>query len=89
MEEHTLYVSMRFAILSHMCPCGCGRLVDVALSPETRSIYFDGKYLTLEPSIGVTFPCNSHYSIICNEVVWHPPYTPHRSGSYLYPSMHE
>lgn len=73
MEQDTLYVSMRFATLSHLCPCGCGRLVDVTLDPETRSITYDGEYLTLSPSIGVKFPCRSHYSIIRNSVMWYPP----------------
>ena len=73
MEERAIYVSMRFAILSHLCPCGCGRLVDVTLDPATRSLTYDGEYLTLRPSIGVKFPCGSHYSIIRNAVMWHPP----------------
>ena len=73
MEHGTLYVSMRFATLSHLCPCGCGRLVDVTLDPETRSLAYDGEYLTLRPSIGVKFPCRSHYSIIRNAIMWHPP----------------
>lgn len=73
MEAGTLYVSMRFATLSHLCPCGCGRLVDVTLDPATRSLTYDGEYLTLRPSIGVKFPCESHYSIIRNTIKWYPP----------------
>ncbi len=73
MQKDTLYVSMRFATLSHLCPCGCGRLVDVTLDPATRSLTYDGEYLTLRPSIGVKFPCRSHYSIIRNAIIWHPP----------------
>ena len=73
MEKDTLYVSMRFATLSHLCPCGCGRLVDVMLDPATRSLTYDGEYLTLRPSIGVKSPCRSHYSIIRNAIMWYPP----------------
>ena len=73
MDKDTLYVSMRFATLSHLCPCGCGRLVDVTLSPTTRSLAYDGEHLTLSPSIGVKFPCRSHYSIVRNAIVWYPP----------------
>ena len=73
LEKDTLYVSMRFATLSHLCPCGCGRLVDVTLDPATRSLTYDGEYLTLRPSIGVKFPCGSHYSIIRNAIIWYPP----------------
>ena len=73
MDKDTLYVSMRFATLSHLCPCGCGRLVDVTLDPTTRSLTYDGEHLTLRPSIGVKFPCRSHYSIIRNAITWYPP----------------
>ena len=73
MDDRTLYVSMRFATLSHLCPCGCDRLVDVTLDPATRSLTYDGEYLTLRPSIGVKFPCKSHYSIIRNRIMWYRP----------------
>jgi len=73
MEQGTLYVSMRFATLSHFCPCGCSRLVDVTLDPATRSLTYDGEYVTLRPSIGVKFPCRSHYAIIRNAIMWYPP----------------
>ena len=73
MEKGKIYVSMRFATLSHLCPCGCGRLVDVTLDPTRRSLTYDGEFLTLRPSIGVRFPCRSHYSIIRNAIKWYPP----------------
>ena len=72
MEKRTLYISMRFATLSHLCPCGCGRLVDVTLGPATRSLIYDGEYITVRPSIGVKFPCESHYAIIRNAIRWYP-----------------
>lgn len=82
MEEGVLYVSMRFAILSHLCPCGCGRLVDVTLDPATRSLTYDGEFLTLRPSIGVKFPCRSHYSIVRNAIIWFPPISKSESRWY-------
>ena len=82
MDGGTLYVSMRFATLSHLCPCGCGRLVDVTLDPGTRSLTYDGEHLTLRPSIGVKFPCRSHYSIVRNAIRWHPPISRSDGGWY-------
>lgn len=82
MEQDTLYVSMRFATLSHLCPCGCGRLVDVTLSPTTRTLTYDGEHLTLRPSIGVKFSCRSHYSIVRNAIVWHPPISASETSWY-------
>jgi len=82
MEEGTLYVSMRFATLSHLCPCGCRRLVDVTLGPATRSLTYDGEHLTLRPSIGVQFPCRSHYSIVRNAITWYPPISESEASWY-------
>ena len=68
--EGTLYVSMKFDTVVHRCPCGCDSLVEVTLHPATRSLTYDGQYLSIDPSIGVKLPCRSHYSIIKNQVVW-------------------
>jgi len=68
-----LYVSMKFDMIVHQCPCGCGSLVEISLHPATRSLTYDGRYLSIKPSIGVKLPCRSHYSIIRNEVVWWDP----------------
>lgn len=84
MEKNILYVSMRFATLSHLCPCGCGRLVDVTLDPTSRSLTYDGEYLTLRPSIGLKYPCRSHYSIIRNTIVWHAPISKSEGRWYKY-----
>ena len=70
-----LYVSMKFDTIVHRCPCGCGSLVEVTLHPATRSLTYDGRHVTIKPSIGVKLPCRSHYSIIRNKIVWWGSYT--------------
>jgi len=71
MEEGKLYVSMEFASVIHLCCCGCGGQVVTPLSPSGWNLWFDGDSISLEPSIGNwSFPCQSHYFITENIVVW-------------------
>jgi hypothetical protein len=69
--DGTLYVSMAFATAVHRCCCGCGNEVVTPLSPTDWRLTFDGQSITLHPSIGNwNFPCQSHYWIVRNRVVW-------------------
>ena len=71
MEEGKLYISMEFATASHLCACGCGEKVVTPISPDFWQLYFNGKEITLTPSIGnYEFPCQSHYFIRHNKVEW-------------------
>jgi hypothetical protein len=64
LREGTVYVSMRFATAVHRCCCGCGREVVTPLSPTAWKLIFDGRSISLRPSIGNwSFPCRSHYWI--------------------------
>jgi hypothetical protein len=75
-EEGVLYVSMPYAIVEHRCCCGCGEKVVTPLSPTDWSLTFDGKTVSLRPSIGNwNFPCQSHYWIRGSEVIWAPRWT--------------
>ncbi len=69
--ELTLYVSMEFATASHLCFCGCGNKVVTPLSPTDWQLYFDGRTVSLTPSVGSwDFPCRSHYWIRKSQVHW-------------------
>lgn len=71
LEERTLYVSMRFATVIHKCCCGCGKEVVTPLSPTDWKLIFDGKTISLDPSIGNwSFECQSHYWIRGSMVKW-------------------
>ncbi len=73
MEERTLYVSMQFATVIHKCCCGCGKEVVTPLSPTDWKLIFDGKTISLDPSIGNwSFDCQSHYWIRDSTVKWAP-----------------
>ena len=70
-EEGILYVSMEYATVIHKCCCGCGNEVVTPLSPTDWKLIFDGRAITLDPSIGNWgFPCQSHYWIRGNSVRW-------------------
>ena len=73
MEQGTVYISIRFATVSHLCVCGCGNKVVTPIRPTDWTLLFDGKTVSLEPSIGNwSFPCQSHYYIRKNRVKWAP-----------------
>jgi hypothetical protein len=64
LAEKIVYVSVRFATAVHKCCCRCGREVVTPLTPTDWKLIFDGKTVSLDPSIGSwSFPCKSHYWI--------------------------
>jgi len=70
-EPGILYVSMENTTAIHKCCCGCGQEVVTPLSPSDWRLIFDGKTISLEPSIGNWgFVCQSHYWITRNRVRW-------------------
>lgn len=73
LEENTLYISPRFALISHRCCCGCGEEVVLKLSPADWHMIYDGETVSIRPSIGNWgLKCQSHYWITKNQVQWAP-----------------
>ena len=71
LEANTIYVSVAYATAIHKCCCGCGNRVVTPISPADWKLIFDGRSISLDPSIGNwSFPCLSHYWIRNNRVVW-------------------
>lgn len=71
LREGTIYVSIRFGTVQHLCPCGCKNKVVTPLRPIDWKLIYDGKTISLEPSIGNwSFTCRSHYWIRNNKVRW-------------------
>jgi hypothetical protein len=70
-EEGVLYISIPYATATHKCPCGCGEIVVTPIKPTDWNLMWNGETVTLNPSIGNWgFPCQSHYWIIENRIVW-------------------
>ncbi len=64
LEADTLYISIPYCTAIHLCMCGCGNEVVTPLSPTDWELTFNGKTVSLSPSIGNwSFPCKSHYFI--------------------------
>jgi len=71
MDEGKVYISIPYATVAHRCMCGCGCEVVTPLSPIHWQLMFDGKTISLHPSIGSwSLPCHSHYWIRNDKVVW-------------------
>lgn len=75
-EEGVLYVSVKYKNMIHLCFCGCGSQVVTPLSPTGWSMTFDGRTVSVYPSIGSwKLPCRSHYWIRKGLVEWAPEWT--------------
>jgi hypothetical protein len=79
LKERKLYISITYCTAVHKCFCGCGREVVTPLSPTAWQLIFDGKNVSLYPSIGSwSLPCQSHYFITKNQVDWAPKWSDQR-----------
>lgn len=68
-QEKIIYVSIEYCTVVHKCVCGCGNEVVTPLSPTDWELSFNGKAVSLYPSIGNwNFECKSHYFITNNVV---------------------
>lgn len=70
-DEGKIYVSIEYATAVHKCACGCGKEVVTPLSPTDWKLIFDGKTISLDPSIGNWgFLCRSHYWVTNDRAIW-------------------
>lgn len=71
LESGVLYVCVQYATASHKCCCGCGRDVVTPISPTDWQLIYDGRSISLTPSIGNwSYPCRAHYWIKRNRIMW-------------------
>lgn len=76
LAEGTLYISIRFGTVQHLCACGCKSKVVTPLRPTDWKLIYDGKTVSLDPSIGNwSYACRSHYWIRNNKVRWAKPWS--------------
>ncbi len=69
LEEGVLYISIEYKTAVHKCVCRCGNKVVTPLTPTDWEITYDGKTVSLSPSIGNwNFKCKSHYFITKNKI---------------------
>jgi len=71
LEEGVLYISKKFRTASHRCFCGCGTKIVTPLRETEFELLERRGLFSLNPSIGHwNHPCQSHYWIRDNRVVW-------------------
>lgn len=65
------YISVEFNSCAHLCACGCGHEVITTLSPAQWAFSYNGKDVSLHPSVGNwALTCKSHYVIDSGRVRW-------------------
>lgn len=70
-NEGILYISLPFGTVVHKCACGCGEEAVTPLGPTEWSFTYNGKAISLHPSVGNwSFECRSHYWINESDVQW-------------------
>jgi len=73
LEEGILFITVEYKSAVHLCACGCGNKVVTPITPTDWKLTYDGKSVTLSPSIGNwNFECRSHYWIRRNEIIGAP-----------------
>lgn len=71
LDDKTLYVSIEHNVVIHKCACGCNNEVVTPIATSDWQLLYDGKTISLTPSIGNWgFKCKSHYWIRYNKVVF-------------------
>ena len=66
-----MYISIPYTTAAHKCCCGCGVEVVTPIDPIGWEMTFDGRSVSLKPSIGNwNLDCQSHYWIERNQVRW-------------------
>ena len=75
LDDGVLYVSIPFAAATHKCFCGCGWEVTTPIAPNAWELTFNGRSVSLNPSVGSkNLRCKSHYWIRENNVDWLLPF---------------
>jgi hypothetical protein len=73
LDEGVIYVALEHNTVVHLCCCGCKNEIVTPLSPAAWSIGYNGKSVSLYPSIGSwNLPCQSHYWIRNGHVITAP-----------------
>lgn len=71
MKDGEIYISREFQTAVHKCCCGCGEEVVTPFNPAQWQISDKNGKVSLYPSIGNwSYPCQSHYYIKNNRIVW-------------------
>jgi hypothetical protein len=73
LDDGVLYISIPYRSALHRCACGCGAEVVTPLNPHGWTLSFDGRTVSLHPSIGNwNLGCRSRYWIRHDRFEWAP-----------------
>lgn len=67
----TLYITLTYDTMAHLCACGCGEEIVTPIGPTDWSFSYNGAAVSVHPSIGNwSHACRSHYIIRTGRIVW-------------------
>lgn len=70
LDEGILYISIKFNTAVHLCACGCKSETITKIAPKEWCFKYDGKDISLFPSIGNwDYACRSHYWIRNGQII--------------------
>lgn len=71
LQSGVIYVSIPYSLTAHLCACGCSEKVVLPLHPQQWRLTYDGKSISMSPSVGnIGVPCQSHYWIRNGRIDW-------------------
>jgi hypothetical protein len=71
LEPGIVYISVQYKTMAHLCCCGCGKKVVTPISPTGWQLTFNGRTVSIAPSVGNwNLDCQSHYVISDGRVQW-------------------
>lgn len=65
-----LYVSERFKLAIHLCPCGCGLEAVTPIGKDDWTLTVTEGRATMSPSLLMRTPCASHYYVKDGKIAW-------------------
>lgn len=85
-KQGEIWISSKHRSINLRCPCGCGELTILSITPSRWHLYFDGESVSLEGptggSVWADSGCGSHYFIRKSNVVWAGGIDPSLSAKY-------
>jgi len=68
LADNVMYISERFQLAIHVCPCKCGIKAVTPLGSDGWTMTRENGLVSLSPSL--LNPCGTHYFIKNSSVVW-------------------
>ena len=72
-EKNIFYISDKYKVITHKCPCGCERNVSIFIDNGWNYSINEKDQITIDPSIATGLECGSHYWVKNSKILWSNP----------------